>query len=47
MVGSIYAGLNARRGAEKWLEKAAMKKAAFDAHHAKNSTNATEPEPKP
>jgi len=25
LVGSIYSGLNARLGAEKWLKKAAMK----------------------
>jgi len=32
-VGSLYSGLTARRGAEKWLEKAAMKH-----HGAKNAT---------
>lgn len=43
LVGSIYSGLNARRGAEKWLEKAAMKKERLD---ARNGVNTTKPEPK-
>jgi hypothetical protein len=41
LVGSIYSGLNARHGAEKWLKKAMMKM------ESKHDKNATTPEPKP
>lgn len=40
LIGSIYHGLNARRGAEKWLAKGAEW-----AHKIHGDKNATVPEP--